>query len=386
MVLARADRPGDKRLVAYVQAGVEAVARRGRETEDARSLADGLLAWVRAKLPEYMVPGHVVLVDGWPLTQNGKLDRMALPAPETGERETAFAAAESAAQETLARVWAEVLGLARVGIHDNFFALGGDSIMAIQVVARANQLGLRVRARDFFQTQTVAEMLPHAAAREVEQAVPEAAVSEAALTPIQRWFFAQQLAAPHHFNQAVLLEWQDALDVPRLLAALARLCADHDSLRLRFFAAGAAWRQAVREPGAENLFVFRQVDLGGVSADAAPAALAACASQVQGTLNIFHGPLVAACLFHGKPQRLLLVVHHLAIDGVSWRFLLDDLARLYTEPAAGPLAAGRPGGSWMSWAGRIDHPDVVERYRAEEAAGGCGKAVAVSWPATSPAA
>jgi amino acid adenylation domain-containing protein/non-ribosomal peptide synthase protein (TIGR01720 family) len=380
VVLARGDRPAARRLVAYVQAAALAPAAPAPPATPATSAIESeLWSWLRSKLPDYMIPAQCVFVTEWPVTANGKLDRRALPAPEAGRaRPDAPAAPASADQSALCRIWAEVLGLERVGVDDNFFNLGGDSITAIQIVARANQLGLRLRARDFFQAQTIGAMLPRATRRDAgteaatepgAAAIAAAAPREAALTPIQRWFFARQLANPHHFNQAVLLEWQAPLEAPRLRRALHRLCAAHDALRLRFFSAAGGWRQAVRPPDAARLFAFSRADLGRVAGDALPAALAACASQVQATLNVCDGPLVAACLFDGAPQRLLLAVHHLAIDAVSWRFLIEDLAGFYSgtgpPPPAVPEAAG-PADRWMRWAHRNSLPEAAAPFRDEE--------------------
>ncbi|HEX7182278.1 MAG TPA: amino acid adenylation domain-containing protein [Thermoanaerobaculia bacterium] len=377
VVLAREDRLGDRRLVAYVQEratiSAEAVPRMEHSGEEPFLLHEELLRLLRSKLPEYMIPGHFVVLEQWPVTVNGKLDRKALPAPRTGAAEDAFVPAESLDQETLAQIWAAVLGLERVGIYENFFALGGDSILAIQIVARANQMGLRVRPRDFFQAQTVAAMLPRALKPTggAERWEPE--VQEAALTPIQRWFFAQEPRNPHHFNQAVLLEWKDPLDVPRLLEAMRQLCADHDALRLRFFESASGWRQAVRPAGAEGVFAFTRVDLEGIVAErgleALDQVLEDCATQIQGSLRITGGSLFAACLFDTgveRPQLLLLVAHHLSIDGVSWRVLLEDLVSLY-DPSQGRGSAPGRSDSWMRWAGRLDRQDLVDEFRAEEA-------------------
>src|SRR5205823_10649833 len=152
------------------------------------------------KLPEYMVPSAFVFLEALPLTPNGKLDRKALPAPDRAELETNYAPPQSAAEEALAKIWSEVLRVERVGIHDNFFELGGDSILSIRIIARANQAGLRLTPRQVFQHQTIASLAAvagTAAVAESEQGPVTGAVS---LTPIQRWFFEQELEEPHHYN------------------------------------------------------------------------------------------------------------------------------------------------------------------------------------------
>jgi aryl carrier-like protein len=175
VVLAREDAPGEKALVAYL------VPREGQEPE-----ARELRQFLAAKLPSYMMPSAFITLPALPLSANGKIDRKALPAPPREAREAV--APRTPEEATLCQIWAQVLGCDEVGIHDNFFDLGGDSILGIQVVSRAQQAGLSLTAQDLFQHQTVAELafvaVPVAPPEEpevVEVAVP--AQGEAVLTP-----------------------------------------------------------------------------------------------------------------------------------------------------------------------------------------------------------
>ncbi|HEV7672583.1 MAG TPA: amino acid adenylation domain-containing protein [Thermoanaerobaculia bacterium] len=370
VVLAREFRPGDRRLVAYVQpmpaadrgSGADAAARQ-------MHLQESLVARLRSKLPDYMIPGHFVFMERWPVTANGKLDRKALPAPRLVEADDQTAA-ESPLQAALAAIWCEILGLPRIGIHDNFFTLGGDSILAIQIVARAHQVGLRLHPRDFFQAQTVAAIVEQAEARVPETARREIEVVEAPLTPVQRWFVGRRLPNPNHFNQAVFLQWKEALDVPRFTAALGDLCALHDALRLRLFESDRGWRQTARPADSPDLVAFSRVDLAPLvgaetRTEQRETLLEEHASRIQGGLDIIGGPLVAACLFDlgaGRPQQVLLAIHHLAVDGVSWRILLDDLATLYRKGRAAVPGAG----SWMRWADQFARRELVDSFHGEE--------------------
>ncbi|HEU0080147.1 MAG TPA: amino acid adenylation domain-containing protein, partial [Longimicrobiaceae bacterium] len=202
VVVAREDRPRQKRLVGYVlpEAG-------------AALAAAELRARLVERLPEHMVPSAFVVLERLPLSANGKIDRRALPDPEPAPADAGHVGPRTEVEEVLCALWAEVLRLERVGVHDGFFELGGDSILSIQVVARAHQRGLRLTPRQLFEHPTVARL-----AGVVERVDPQAGaapqrpvVGEAPLTPIQRWFFAQNLPAPHHFNQALLLEPRQVL-------------------------------------------------------------------------------------------------------------------------------------------------------------------------------
>ena len=321
VVLAREDSPGEKRLVAYVVA----------QEEPAPSGSE-LRGFVRERLPEYMVPSAFVGLPALPLTPNGKVDRKALPAPEGRGVEEGYVPPCTPTEELLAGIWAEVLRQERVGRHDNFFALGGDSILSIQVVARAHQAGLQLTPKQLFQHQSIAELAavagtgPQVAA---EQGVVSGPVP---LTPIQRWFFEQGLPAPQHFNQAFLLEVGSELEPKWVRRVVRQLLVHHDALRLRFTPEGSGWRQV--QAGLEETVPFAVVDLSELGVEEQPAALEAVAAEQQGSLDLSSGPLLRVVLFKlgaQRPGRLLLVVHHLAVDGVSWRVLLEDFQQAYQQ-------------------------------------------------------
>ena len=186
----REDTPGDKRLVAYVV------------TDKPPSVSEWR-HFLQARLPDYMVPSAFVALAALPLTANGKVDRSALPIPAVA-RETAAVAPRTEDERRLADIFAEVLHLPQVGIHDNFFELGGDSILAIQIVARARAQGLRFTPRQLFEQPTIAGLLAVADAA-IIAAEQGTVTGTAPLTPIQHWFFEQNLVDPQHYNQAVLL-------------------------------------------------------------------------------------------------------------------------------------------------------------------------------------
>jgi non-ribosomal peptide synthase protein (TIGR01720 family) len=320
----------------------------------ARGLASQLRTLARQSLPEYMVPAEFVMLEGLPLTPNGKVDRRKLPSMDprrTGAR-VSYTPPRNPQEEALAEAWAQVLGLGRVGIHDNFFELGGDSILSIQVVSRVRAAGLHVTSRQIFQHQTIAGLVQAVRETPAAQADQGRVTGEAPLTPIQHWFFEQELEESHHFNQAVLLEARQPLDAACLSEALTALVAHHDALRFQYSREGSLWRQ--RDAGDRAAPAFERVDLSSVPVAQQGASIEAAVDAAQARLDIQRGPLIRVVLFdvgERRPQRLLVVIHHLVVDGVSWRVLLEDLQAAYLQRAAGePILLPPKTASFREWA------------------------------------
>ena len=275
-------------------------------------------------LPEYMLPSRWMTLTTMPVTANGKLDRKALPAIE--ELRSSKVAPRSAEEQLLAEVWADVLKLPEVGINENFFELGGDSILSLQIIARARRRGLKLSSRQIFEMQTIEQL-----AASVVSATPEPAAAgkpapqgRVGLLPIARRFFERQVPQAHHWNQSLLLSARQPLDAERLAQALEALLRHHDALRLRFSQQQGQWQgEFAAVPAGSSLLWQRQ------AADSE--ALRAHCEQAQRSLDLAQGPLLRALLVDmaDGTQRLLLVIHHLVVDGVSWRVLLEDLQALY---------------------------------------------------------
>ncbi|MEU4744297.1 amino acid adenylation domain-containing protein, partial [Actinosynnema sp. NPDC023658] len=323
VVVARADSRGHKRLVAYV---VGEVAK--------------LREFLGESLPDYLVPSVFAPVDALPISPNGKVDRAKLPEPDFGALVGAgYVEPTGPVEEALAAVWADVLNVPRVGAQDNFFSLGGDSILSMQVVARSRQAGYRFATRDLFAHQTVASLAPHVTV-EVASADDRApVVGDVPLTPIQHWFLGSGRRNPHHFNQSHLVELDPAVDVDALRRALGALVAHHDALRLRFTSVDGVWRQHNDD--------VRDVDVLTVVDGAQD--LESVADEVHASFDLASGPLFRAVLFRSERPALLLVGHHLVVDGVSWRILLDDLETAYR---GGDLGAKTT--SYQEWARRLE--------------------------------
>lgn len=362
VVVAREDLPGEKRLVAYCVGKEHHVLEAGE-----------LRTFLRGKLPEYMLPSAFVFLKQLPLTPNGKTDRQALPAPDPfrSEGDGAFAAPRNQVEETLAGLWTSVLGVERVGINDNFFELGGDSILSIQIIARANQAGLRLSPRQLFQHQTIAELASVAGTSALVAADQGSVTGVVPLTPVQARFFEQDQPAPHYYNQAMLLRVDESIDAEVLERATRRLLLQHDALRLRFSRTGRGWQQWL--PPADDSVLFETpfvvIDLSHLSDPEQQIEFQRRAASLQGSLNLQNGPLVRVAFFNqGKqgPRYLLIVIHHLATDGVSWSVLLEDLQTLCKQLSAGEKVALPPKTtSFKSWAERLHAHSQSEVLLAE---------------------
>jgi hypothetical protein len=324
-----------------------------------------LRAFLKSRLPDYMLPSAFVLLEALPLTSNGKLNRKALPAPEGGAagRERDYIAPRTPLEEQLAGIWSQVLNVERVGIHDNFFELGGDSILALQAIARAGESGLRFTPRQILQCQTIAELAEVADLAPAILAEQGLVTGPAPLTPIQRWFFELGLPRPGHYNQALLLETLQPLDAAALESVLQHLARHHDALRLRFTRSESGWQGFGAEPDDRPMLSTYTLPAGTEAETTA--FIEAAAAEVQAGFDLENGPLLRAALFEGaagKPGRLLLAAHHLVVDAVSWRVLLEDLYSAYLQFSQGqaiqlPLKTS----SFRLWGERL-----VELARSEE--------------------
>ncbi|ARF54293.1 non-ribosomal peptide synthetase [Streptomyces gilvosporeus] len=362
-VIVREDRPGDKRVVAYLV------------PDEAGSAVDvgGLRAHLAGQLPDYMLPSALLVLDALPLTANSKLDVERLPAPDfaalAGDQEP-----RTPREETLCALFAEVLNLPRVGVASSFFELGGDSILSIQLISRARKEGIALTAREIFQHQTVEALaaltadVPAGAA----DGDPDAGIGALPPTPIMHWL--RELDAPvAGFNQSMMVQVPADLGEQRLTDAVQALLDHHDALRLRVpespapDAAGApVWHPEVMPRGKVAAGdCVRRIDAAGVHGDGLTALMAAEGDRAVARLAPADGAMVQVVWFDrgpGEAGRLLLVLHHLVVDGVSWRILLPDLTAAWEALAAGRTPALEPAGtSLREWSQRLtaaaQHPD-----------------------------
>ena len=351
-MLAREDTPGTRRLVAYV------VPEPGCSVEPA-----ALREELTRTLPGQQVPAACVVLGELPRNANGKIDRQALPAPVVaGAR--AGSAPRGEREVLLAGLFEEVVGATDVGVDDDFFALGGDSIMSMQLAGRARKAGLVVSPRDVFERRTVARLAAGAVSTEDEAASeqPEESGTEAdgpvPMTPIMHWF--KELDGPvDGFSQSVVVRVPPELDENSLAALLQCLVDHHDALRLRVTAGpDGTWAPEVLPVGSVDAAErIRRVDVRGLGADALREVLERESAEADRLLRPALGDVLRAvwCDAGDEPGRLFLTVHHFAVDGVSWRVLLADLAAAWPDVAAGRTPELEPVAVPLrQWAHRIE--------------------------------
>jgi amino acid adenylation domain-containing protein/non-ribosomal peptide synthase protein (TIGR01720 family) len=325
VVVAREDVASSTRLVAYIVPNLD----QQEMDDDLREFVKQRLRYyLGQRLPHYMVPAVFVLLDELPVTPSGKIDRKALPPPEGGRSGLSdeFVAPRTASEEILVKVWSQVLGIERIGILDNFFGLGGDSILGIQIIAKANKAGLQLNPNQMFQHQTIAELAAAAGTVQAVRSEQNIVVGPIHLTPIQRWFFEQELPDRHHYNQSVMLEVRNKIDPDLVQEAFRRLLEHHDALRLRFLKQAEGWQQI--NSATSEVVPFVCLDLSDVSEDKLPRRIQAAAEEAQSSLDLSEGVIMRVIYFdlgaYGA-SHLLIIIHHLVVDGVSWRILLEDL-------------------------------------------------------------
>ncbi|MDV3136800.1 amino acid adenylation domain-containing protein, partial [Mycobacterium sp. 29Ha] len=340
VVIAREDRPGDKRLVGYVVGTADPA---------------GIRATLAERLPGYMVPAAVVVIETLPLTVNGKLDRRALPAPDYQDSDR-YRAPANAVEEILAGIYAQVLGIERVGVDDSFFELGGDSILSMQVAARARAVGVRCRPRDIFIEQSVARLAGVAELSATAGVVIDEGVGSVVPTPIMRWL--QNVNGPvDQFNQTVVVEAPAGVAEADVVVLLQALLDRHGMLRARVDDDGSGvWSLTVPEVGS--------VDAGGYLQSVETLSDEVLV-EARSRLNPTGGVMLSA-LWSTATSQLALIIHHLAVDGVSWRVLLDDLNLAWAQHRGGQAPVLPAGGtSFARWAALLaeyaHEPQVVEQ-------------------------
>ncbi len=323
VVVARVDIPGKKRLVAYIVPHPQL-----------RPTISQLRQYLKTKLPDYMVPGAIVILESLPLTANGKIDKSALPVPNSHTEIVGSSAPRTPVEAKLVQIWAQVLRVPLVGIHDNFFSLGGDSILSIQIIAKAKLAGIELSLKQLFANQTIAELATVAGTTQALAIEQELVTGTLPLTPIQHWFFAQDLAQPHHFNQSFLLTVPSDIKLEFLEQVWQQLLLHHDALRLRFTETDGTWQQIHGHP--TQTIEIPCFDLSTVRESELHTEIENTANSLQASLNLSDNLVQVALFKLGDYQaRLLIVIHHLVVDGVSWRILLEDLLTAYSQLETG---------------------------------------------------
>ncbi|NUV78293.1 condensation domain-containing protein, partial [Streptomyces fungicidicus] len=355
-VVAREDQPGVKHLAAYlVTTG-----------PDQADQAD-VRAHLARTLPDHMVPAAFVTLDALPLNAAGKLDRRALPAPRFETAGHVYTAPRTETERVLCEVWAQVLGLGQVGVEDDFFDLGGDSIISLQVVSRARRAGLVVTSRDVFLHPTVAALA--AAVDENGQVADDGGAQQGTVlgavapTPVREWFFDTHPVDPGHYTMSTSFALEPGTDLGALRAAVEALLTQHDALRSTFTrAADGTWSGQIAAAEPDEVFTVHELPAGVPEEEA----WLDLATRTKAGLDLERGPLFRVVVARPAPGagpdaaepplRLLVTAHHLVIDGVSWRIILGDLATAYDQAlSVGATDLGPKSSSVRYWADRLGH-------------------------------
>jgi non-ribosomal peptide synthase protein (TIGR01720 family) len=251
--------------------------------------------------------------------------------------QTAYVAPRTDIERTMTEIWQQLLGITPIGIQDNFFELGGDSILGIQFISRANRAGLQLVPKQVFQHQTIAELAQVAGSSISSQSEQGLVTGTVPLTPIQHWFFEQQFAEPHQWNESIVLEALQPIDSERLEQAIQHLLHHHDALRSQFICSESGWQQ-ITAATVQAVSLLR-CDLSVLSPDRQAQAMQTTAAAWCTSLNLAESPLQVGLFQLGanQPDRLLIVIHHLVVDVVSWHILIEDLQTVYRQLSQGEV-------------------------------------------------
>jgi amino acid adenylation domain-containing protein/non-ribosomal peptide synthase protein (TIGR01720 family) len=289
--------------------------------------------FLSARLPDYMLPADFIHLAELPLNANGKLARDQLPLTEVPFASAQFVPPRHEMDAKVCQIWQEILNVKTVGITDDFFSLGGDSIASLQLISRLRYAEINCTIKEIFQCRTVKRLVDLV----LEKASPTAISAEQGilegsfgLLPIQQWFFDQQFPNLNHWNQAFLIR-VPPLSIEKLQSVLPTLIARHDMLRIRFIKHNESSYEQHYEPAKEH-YPIKQLDLSGLTSTETQARLTASFNQWQSGFDLETGSTWELAYVHGyadKSARLFFACHHLSFDTVSWRILINDLKRLY---------------------------------------------------------
>ncbi len=355
VVMAKEDVGRSKYLVAYIIS----------ERELANNEVRGYLL---EKLPEYMVPAVFVPMALFPLNKNGKVDHKALPDPtELVYQNVDYLAPRNEKEEIISKIWGEVLMVKKVGVNDSFFEMGGDSLKAIQVVARMNSEGIKSHVSDIFRYQTLEEVARFASIKEDQVNTEQGIISGEMLPiPVIRWFFGNNFAEEHHFNQSIYVKVPKEIDPEILERAFHKLIEHHDGLRLNYKPETQTLIYGNRY--FEEGFKLTQEDLSMYSKEEQAIELEKLGTELKSSFNLENDLLIKAALFKFSAEefRLLITIHHLIVDGMSWRIIMEDLSEAYLQLARhGEVTLPVKSASFKAWAEQVTQYSQSEELKEE---------------------
>lgn len=374
VVLVREDLVDVKKLVAYVVPDKGYNDASIGDTGNAQ-LSGELASFLQSRLPAYMVPDNFLILDKLPLTANGKIDRSSLPSPVLNTHKS-YQKPKSLIEKYLCEIWKSVLQIEQIGVTDNFFAVGGDSILSIQIVSRAKTIGLAIRVRQIFKYPTI-ESLSKQIDFDESVISQNDSVGEMKLLPIHRQLCFNRAPNPNYYLQSQLLSVAEHFSLEFLQKFVIALYHRHDSLRLYFTQKNNRWSANFKPLNEQTLErSVEVVNLQNQSMQSRKTIMQEKGQQIRTSFELTNGPLVKMIYFKASDpvdSRLLLVFHHLAIDGVSWRIILDDLNLAYNQWCEQkPLRLANKTTSYQHWSAQlesyrhvVDTPEIQSFWQAQ---------------------
>ncbi|TVZ40309.1 non-ribosomal peptide synthase protein (TIGR01720 family)/amino acid adenylation domain-containing protein [Alteromonadaceae bacterium 2753L.S.0a.02] len=371
IVLAK-DFGNQKRLVAYVVQD-KAVNNQAQDEFVATLKAD-----LAAELTDYMVPENIVVLEAMPLNANGKIDRGRLPEPDYSLESTSHEAPSTDTEQVLWNIWKEILNSDSFGVTDNFYMIGGDSIVAIQVVSRALKHGIKLSPRILFEHKTIRELAKYTEAgvsdssSKNETIEQEVVSGEQRLLPIHLQFLYTDTTDVHHYNQAAKVLLPGNLSREALQQVLISLVQRHDALRLRFRQSPTGWVGRYNSAPLEKVeSVFdwmTELDLRLVNENEQTSILEHALAEMQASLDLKKGILCRwLWVRNSEGDCLYWSMHHLIVDGISWRILLTDFeSALQQVLAQENIHLGAKTSSYQSWASHLYETAHSDRTQSEK--------------------
>ncbi len=334
------DDAASARLVAYI------IGDGTLDNEDLKTL-------LKDRLPDYMIPANFVSIDKFPRLPNGKINLHELPHWEnnTDDSTSDFIAPRSDIEKKLAAIWSEVLNFEEIGIHDNYFEIGGDSILSIQIIAKANKIGLHLKPNALFDHQTIAQLALSVEEQAVAPKRDELIIGEIPLVPIQYWFFDQHKNAPHYWNQGLIFNKIIELSSKQMEEALNFLINHHDGLRQNYKEHQGQWQAIIRKPDKRSC--FHHIDISSSHEESYAHLVNAKTTALQSQLDLANDPLFQGIYFNtatDSANQFVLFAHHLVVDAVSWGIIIEDLKSLCQQLKNNqPMSLASKSTSYKDW-------------------------------------
>ena len=303
--------------------------------KDSHLTANTLKAFLKDILPNYMIPTAYIFLHEFPLNTNGKINKKALLDEKNYSTKNLYQKSETSFQNKMISIWEKVLNISPVGISDDFFELGGDSIIAMQLISEIQkECNLFFTIENIFKHPTISALSKtcHESIASTKTETQDFFDNDIPLTPIQKWFFERKFVAPAQWSQLCLLKLKKDLDLHCLKKTINHLIQQFDSLRLKFYKKFDTWYQKIEVNKADH-YIFEKVPL--TEKNSYKTQLKQMAQHIQGQFDLEKGPLLGVAYFYEdktfQPITLLIVIHHLLVDGVSWRIILAHLISIYNS-------------------------------------------------------